>query len=141
VRPRLNNSDSQWAELPDEFPLGVSVLGGGRTTIPEEVMEFLGLRYSPKGMQKVLWSQEGTDVLVKKGTLQSGFRKTILTRGGKAAFPKHIREALEPSSTSDGAEKILWMRRGEDVIVSKGKLYRREQPTVSGIPHKGPRSR
>ncbi len=107
--------------MADELPLGISVLTGGRTTIPEEVMEFLDLRYSPKGRQKLLWLQEGTDVIVKKGTLQSSFRKTILTRGGKAAVPKHIREALELSYTSDGEERILWNRRGDDVVVIKEK--------------------
>lgn len=106
--------------MPDELPLGSGVFAKGRTTIPEEVLDFLDMRYSPKGRQKLLWLQEGTDVLVKKGTPQSSFRKTMLTRGGRAAVPKHIREAMKLRPTSEGEERILWMRRGEDVIVRKG---------------------
>ena len=106
--------------MADEFPLGTTVLSGGKTTIPKEVMELLNLRYSPKERQKLLWSQERKDVVVKKGTLQSSLRKTILSRGEKTAVPKHIRQALKLRTTSEGEERILWIRRGDDVVVRKG---------------------
>jgi bifunctional DNA-binding transcriptional regulator/antitoxin component of YhaV-PrlF toxin-antitoxin module len=106
--------------LTDEFPIGITVFSGGKTAIPKEVMELLNLRYSPIRRQKLLWSQEGKDVVVKKGTLQSSFRKTILSRGEKTAIPKHIREALKLRTTSGGEGSILWIRRGDDVVVRKG---------------------
>jgi hypothetical protein len=106
--------------LTDESPLGITVLSGGRTTVPNQVMELLNMRYSPKGRQKLLWLQEGGDVVVRKGTLQSSFRKTILSRGGKTAIPKHIREALKLKSKPRGEERIAWVRKGEYITVRNG---------------------
>jgi len=79
-------------DLTDEPLLGITALAsGGRTIVPDQVMELLKLRYTLQGWQKPPWIQEGGYVVVKRGTLQSGFRKTILSRWGKTAIPKHVR--------------------------------------------------
>lgn len=88
--------------------------------VPSKAMELLKLRYTPQRRQKILWTQEGGDVVVKKGTLQSSFRKTILGRGGKTAIPKHIREALKLKIAPEEEERLVWMKRGDDIIVRKG---------------------
>jgi len=112
--------------LTDELVLGITVLSsGGRTIVPSEVLELLQLVYKPQSRQKLHWMQEDGDVVVKKGTLASSFRKTILSRGGKTAVPKHIREILKLKSNPDGEERLVWMRRGEHIIVRK-KLPGRE---------------
>jgi hypothetical protein len=82
-------------------------------------MDLLNLRYALQSRQKLLWMEEGGDVVVKKGTQQSSFRKTILTRGGKTAIPKHIREALKMKSTREGDERVIWIQREKGVIVRK----------------------
>ena len=112
--------------LPEKI-LGVTVLvavggHGGRTTIPKKVMEALKLRYSPQKREKLLWTQEGEEVVVTKGTPQSDFRKTILSRGDTAAVPKHICEALKLKLTPQRGESLVWIQRGEDILV------RREAP-------------
>jgi bifunctional DNA-binding transcriptional regulator/antitoxin component of YhaV-PrlF toxin-antitoxin module len=113
--------DLQVAELADELVLGITVLNsGGRTIVPNKVMELLKLRYTPQRRQKLLWIQEDGDVVVEKGTLQSSFRKTILSRGGKTAVPKHAREVLKLKSTPDGEERLIWIQRGDDIIVRRG---------------------
>lgn len=119
---RLSMDDSHpMADLKDELPLGITVLSsGGRTVIPKQVMELLNLGYTSQSRQKLLWTQAGGDVVVKKGTLQSSFRKTILSRGGKTAVPKHIRKALKLKPALDGEERVIWIQRGEDIIVRKG---------------------
>jgi len=105
----------------DELPLGITVVsGGGRTVIPERVLELLNLRYAPQSRQKLLWTQEGSDVVVKKGTMDSSFRKTILSKGGKTAVPKHIRKILKLKATPEDGERMIWVQRGKDIIVRKG---------------------
>jgi len=106
--------------LTDELVLGITELSGGRTIVPNRAMELLKLRYTPQKRQKLLWTQEGGDVVVKKGTLRSSFRKTILSRGGKTAVPKHIREALKLKFTPHGEETLVWIQSGDDIIVRKG---------------------
>jgi len=107
--------------LTDELVLGMTVRNrGGRTIVPSKVMELLKLRYAPQRRQKLLWIQEDGNIVVKKGTPQSSFRKTMLSGGGKTAIPKHIREVLKLKSTPDGEERLIWIRRGDDVIVRKG---------------------
>ena len=109
--------------MEEEHYLGVTVVGsGGRTSVPKRVMELLDLRYSPRFRQKILWTVAGGEVVAKKGTPESSFRKSILSRGGKTAIPKHIREALKLKSTPEGLERVVWIRVGRDVIV------RREPP-------------
>ena len=104
--------------------LGVTVLvavrgHGGRTTIPKQVMEALKLRYSPEKREKLLWTQEGEQVVVTKGTPQSDSRKTILSRGDTAAVPKHICEALKLKFTLQREESLVWIQRGEDILVRR----------------------
>jgi len=85
-------------------------------------MEMLKLRYTPQKREKILWTQKGNEVVVSKGTAQSSFRKTILSRGGRAAVPKHVREALKLKSTLHREERMIWIQRGEEIIVRKGML-------------------
>ncbi|HVP23345.1 MAG TPA: hypothetical protein VMS77_05480 [Conexivisphaerales archaeon] len=105
----------------DELVLGTTILGrSGRTTIPKEVMELLDLRYAPQKREKLLWTQKGDEVVVTKGTPASSYQKTILSRGGRAAVPRHIRKALKLDSILYGEEGIIWIRKGDEVIVRKG---------------------
>lgn len=106
--------------MTEELVLGTTVLSGGRTTIPIKAMELLKLRYTPQRRQKLLWVQEEGDVVVKKGTLPSSFRKTMLGGGGKTAVPKHIREALNLNATPAVDVRLTWIQRGDDIIVRKG---------------------
>ena len=107
--------------MTDEFLLGTSSLSrGGRTIIPSEVLELLDLRYTPKRREKLLWTQKGDGVVVTKGTPQSSYKKTVLGRRGSAAVPRHIRKALEFGPNLYGEERMIWIRRGDEVIVRKG---------------------
>jgi bifunctional DNA-binding transcriptional regulator/antitoxin component of YhaV-PrlF toxin-antitoxin module len=107
--------------LTEELLLGITVLtSGGKTIVPDPVMELLKLRFTLQRRQKLLWIQDGGDVIVERGTLQSSFRKTILSRGGNTAIPKHVREALKLNSKPRRGEGLMWIQRGEDIIVRKG---------------------
>jgi translation initiation factor IF-1 len=109
------------ADLTNEFLLGITTLSsGGRTSVPKQVMEVLKLRYTPKKREKLLWLQEGDEIVVRKGTLQSSFRKTILSRDGTAAVPKHIREVLKLKFTLQKEERVIWIQKGDEIIVRKG---------------------
>lgn len=108
--------------MTDEIVVGITVLAGGRTNVPSDAMELLRLRYTPRRRQKLLWIQEEGEIVVKKGTLQSSFRKTMLSRGGKTAIPKHIRQVLKLKLTHGGEERLIWIRRGDDVIVRRDDL-------------------
>ncbi|MDA4123391.1 MAG: hypothetical protein OK456_09455 [Thaumarchaeota archaeon] len=104
--------------------LGVTVLvpvagHGGRTTIPKQVMEALKLRYSPRKREKLLWTQEGDEAVVTKGTPQSDFRKTMLSRDDTTAVPKHVCKALKVKFTSPKEEGLVWLRRGNDILVRR----------------------
>lgn len=107
-----------------EETLGVTVLvavggHGGRTTIPKQVMEALELRYSPQKREKLLWAQEGDEVVVTKGSPQSDFRKTMLSRGYTTAVPKHICETLKLKLVRHREERLVWIRRGKDILVRR----------------------
>ena len=78
------------------------------------------LRYTPQKREKILWTQEGDEIVVSKGTPQSSFRKTLLCRDGKAAVPKHIMKALKLRSTINKEDRVTWILRGDEVIVRKG---------------------
>lgn len=107
--------------MASELQLGTSILSrGGRTIIPTQVLELLDLKYTPQGRGKLLWTQEGDEIVVTKGTLQSSYEKSILGRGGRAAVPKHIRKALKLESTLQREERIVWVRKGNEVVVRKG---------------------
>lgn len=114
--------ESPHAELTNEL-LGITILSrGGTTTVPKQVREVLKLKPTLHEKEKLLWTQEGDEVVVRKGTPQSSFRKTMLRRGGRAAVPKHIREVLKLKSTLHEEQRMLWIRKGDEIIVRKGAL-------------------
>jgi bifunctional DNA-binding transcriptional regulator/antitoxin component of YhaV-PrlF toxin-antitoxin module len=107
--------------LTNDIPLGITTLStGGRTAVPRQVREVLKLKPTRHERVKLLWTQEGDEVIVSKGTLQSSYKKTILSRSGSAAVPKHIREALKLESTPNKEERMIWIQKGNEVIVRKG---------------------
>jgi hypothetical protein len=107
--------------LARELLLGETILNrGGTTNVPEKVMEALGLRPKPGERSKLLWTPTGDEVIVTKGTPQSDWRKTMLRKNGTAAIPRHIQQALMLKITSHGEESMLWMRKGNQIIVRKG---------------------
>lgn len=104
-----------------ERPLGITILSaGGRTTVPRQVREALKLKPEPHERVKLLWTREGNEVIVSKGTLQSSYKKTILSRSGRAAVPKHVREVLKLESTPHKEERMIWVQKGNEIIVRKG---------------------
>jgi len=84
-------------------------------------MEVLGLKPTPDKKEKILWTLEGGEIVVTKGTQQSSFKKTKVTIDGTAAVPKHVREFLKLKSTLSKEETIAWVEKGDQVIVRKGK--------------------
>jgi len=82
-------------------------------------MEALKLRYTPQKREKLLWTQDGDEIVVSKGTLQSSYKKSILSRGGTAAIPKHVRKFLKLESTPQKEERVKWLQIGDKVIVRK----------------------
>jgi hypothetical protein len=94
---------------------------GRRTTVPKLVMESLELKPTPDKKEKLLWELEGGDIVVTKGTQKSSFKKTKVTIDGTAAVPKHVREFLELESTLSKEETMIWIQKGDQVIVRKGK--------------------
>jgi hypothetical protein len=105
----------------NELLLGITVLSaGGRTPVPRRVIEVLKLKPTLHERVKLLWTQEGGEVTVKKGTLQSSYKKTILGKGGRAAVPMHIREVLRLKSTLDKEERMIWVQKGDEIVVRRG---------------------
>jgi hypothetical protein len=105
-----------------EFLLGETILNkGGTTNVPEKVMEALNLKPKRGGRSKLLWTPVGNGVIVTKGTPQSDWRKTMLRKNGTVAIPRHIQQALELRVTSPVQEKVLWILRGDQIIVRKGR--------------------
>jgi hypothetical protein len=94
---------------------------GGTTQVPEKVMEALGLKPKPGERSKLLWTPAGDDVIVTKGTPQSDWRKTMLRKNGTAAIPRHIQQALTLRITSHGDETLLWIRKGNQIVIRKGR--------------------
>jgi bifunctional DNA-binding transcriptional regulator/antitoxin component of YhaV-PrlF toxin-antitoxin module len=107
--------------LTDELPLGITTLSaGGTTTVPRRVREVLKLDTTLHKKGKLLWTQQGNEIAVERGTPQSSYRKTMLRRGGRAAVPKHIMEALKLKPTLDKEERMVWIQKGDQIIVRKG---------------------
>jgi len=105
-----------------DFLLGETILNrGGTTHVPEKVMEALGLKSKPGERSKLLWTPAGDDVIVTKGTPQSDWRKTMLRKNGTAAVPRHVQQALTLKITPHGEERLLWIGRGNQIVVRKGK--------------------
>ncbi|TLX98605.1 MAG: hypothetical protein E6K96_00115 [Thaumarchaeota archaeon] len=106
--------------MTNEVLLETTVLSRGeRTTVPQRVKELLKLRSTPGKLTKLLWTQEGDEIVVTRGTPQSSFMKTLLSSDGTAAVPKHVREALKLKWTPDKAERILWIQKGNKIIVAR----------------------
>jgi hypothetical protein len=109
--------------LANELLLGVTVLSrGGTTDVPEHVIEALNLKPKPHKRSKLLWTQkeDEDEVIVTKGTPQSSFRKTMLRRNGTAAVPRHIQEALKLKPTLHKEDSMIWLQKGDEIIVRKG---------------------
>ncbi len=105
-----------------DFLLGETILNrGGTTQVPEKVIEELGLKPKPGERSKLLWTPAGDEVIVTKGTPQSDWRKTMLRKNGTAAIPRHIQQALTLRITSHGEERLLWIRRGDQIVIKKGR--------------------
>jgi hypothetical protein len=106
--------------LPRDFLLADTILNKvGTTQVPEKVMEALGLKPKPGERSKLLWTPAGDDVIVTKGTPQSDWRKTMLRKNGTAAIPRHIQQALKLKITPQGEERLLWIRRGDQIVIRK----------------------
>jgi bifunctional DNA-binding transcriptional regulator/antitoxin component of YhaV-PrlF toxin-antitoxin module len=107
--------------LKDELLLGITILStGGRTTVPRQVREVLKLKPTLHKREKILWTQVVDEVVVTKGTPQSSYKKTRLNSSGRAAVPKHIRELLKLKSMPHNEERMIWIQKGDEVIVRKG---------------------
>jgi hypothetical protein len=108
--------------VPRDFLLAETVLNkGGTTQVPQKVMEALNLKPKPGERSKLLWTPAGNDVIVTKGTPQSDWRKTMLRKNGTAAIPRHIQHALTLKITPHSEERLLWISRGNQIIIRKGR--------------------
>ena len=83
-------------------------------------MEVLELKPTPDKKEKLLWTVEGDEIVVTKGTQQSSFKKTKVSVEGTAAVPKHAREFLKLKSKLSKEETTMWIQKGDQVIVRKG---------------------
>jgi hypothetical protein len=119
--PQFSSSRPR-ADLARDFLLAETILNrGGTTQVPEKVVEALGLKPRPGERSKLLWTPAGDEVIVTKGTPQSDWRKTMLRKNGTAAIPRHIQQALTVKISSHGEERLLWMRRGDQIVITKGR--------------------
>ncbi len=101
--------------------LGETILNkGGTIHVPEKVVEALGLKPKPGERSKLLWTPAGEDVIVTRGTPQSDWRKTMLRKNGTAAIPRHIQQSLILKVTPKSEERLLWVRRGDQIVIRKG---------------------
>jgi len=106
--------------LARDFLLAETILNrGGTTQVPEKVMDALGLKPKPGERSKLLWTPAGDEVIVTKGTPQSDWRKTMLRENGTAAIPRHIQKALTLRNSSHSEEKLIWIRRGNRIVIRK----------------------
>ena len=83
-------------------------------------MEALSLKSKPGERSKLLWPPAGDEVIVTKGTPQSDWRKTILRKKGTTAIPRHIQQALKLKFAAHGEERLLWIRKEDQIVVRKG---------------------
>ena len=103
-----------------ELLLGETIVNkGGTTKVPERIMKTLSLEPKPGERSKLLWTPAGDEVIVTKGTPQSDWRKTMLRKNGTAAIPRHIQKALTLRNSSHGEEKLIWIRRGNQIVIRK----------------------
>ena len=117
--PQFSSSRPR-ADLARDFLLAETILNrGGTTQVPEKVMEALGLKPKPGERSKLLWTPAGDEVIVTKGTPQSDWRKTMLRKNGTAAIPRHIQKALTLRNSSHSEEKLIWIRRENQIVIRK----------------------
>jgi hypothetical protein len=108
--------------LTRELLLGETTLSkGGTTTVPEKVVEALNLVAEPGERSKILWTPQGDEVVVTKGTPASDWRKTMVRKNGTTAIPRHAQKALQLRAAANGAEWVLWVRKGNRIVVRKRK--------------------
>ena len=106
-----------------EVLLGITILNaGGRTTVPPKVREALDLESTPDRKEKILWTQVRDNIVVTKGTPESSFKKTLLSASGMAAIPKHARKFLKLKSTLHKEDSVLWLQKGDEIIVRKATI-------------------
>src|SRR5712692_323221 len=123
--PQFSSSRPR-ADLARDLLIAESILNrGGTTQVPEKVMEALGLKPKQSERSKLLWTPAGDEVIVTKGTPQSDWRKTMLRKNGTAAIPRHIQKALTLTNSSHSEEKLIWIRRGNQIVIRK----RGEEPS------------
>jgi hypothetical protein len=104
-----------------EILLGDTILNrGGTTSVPREVVKTLDLEPEPGERSKLMWTPAGDAVIVTKGTPSSDWRKSMFRRNGTAAIPRHIQQALKLRMASHDVERILWIRKGNQIIIRKG---------------------
>src|SRR5437899_8082601 len=117
--PQFSSSRPR-ADLARDFLLAETILNrGGTTQVPEKVMEALGLKPKPGERSKLLWTPAGDEVIVTKGKPQSDWRKTMLRKNGTAAIPRHIQKALTLRHSSNSEEKLIWIRRENQIVIRK----------------------
>jgi hypothetical protein len=103
-----------------ELILGETILNkGGTVNIPEKVIETLSLRPMPGERSKLLWTPARDEIIVTKGTPQSDWRKSMFRKNGTAAIPRHIQQALRLRVASKNGERVLWILKGDQVIIRK----------------------
>jgi hypothetical protein len=108
--------------LPSDLLLAETVLNrGGTTQVPEKVMEALGLKPNPGERSKLVWTPAGRPGDRDQGDSESDWRKTMLRKNGTAAVPRHIHQALKLKIISQVEERLLWIRRGYQIVVRKGR--------------------
>ena len=108
-------------DLARERFLGETILNrSGTTKVPEKVTEALSLKTKQGERSKLLWTQARDEVFVAKGTPQSDWRKTMFRKNGTAAIPRHIQQALKLRMASHDVDRILWIRKGDQIIIRKG---------------------
>jgi len=104
-----------------ELILGRTTLNkSGTTNVPEKVMDELLLKPMQGERSKLLWTEARDAVIVTKGTPQSDWRKTMLRKNGTAAIPRHIQQALGLKITSQNVESVLWIWKGNQIVVRNG---------------------
>ena len=83
------------------------------------MIDALSLRPTPGERSKLLWTPARDEVIVTKGTNQSDWRKSMFRKNGTAAIPRHIQQALKLRIASKNAERVLWILKGDLIVIRK----------------------
>ena len=104
-----------------ELIIGETILNKGDTVkVPEKVIEAVGLKPMQGERSKLLWTLTRDEVIVTEGTPQSDWRKSMFRKNGTAAIPRHIQQALKLRMASKTGDKVLWILKGNQVVIRKG---------------------